>query len=87
MEHPMTFRIRRSAMKSQHSSSILDNSDILQISPDGHSDSFGINTVNIEVDPLSDQFKEENQVFTSFDVANRSAAANPHLLGRLSPLI
>ena len=77
MEHPTTFRIRRSATKSQHSSSILDNSDILQISPDGHSDSFGNNTVNIEVDVLSDQFKGENPVFTSFDVANRSAAANP----------
>lgn len=62
MERPNTVRLRKSLMMSQHTSQVLDTSDILQIAPGMDQAIYGMNTVNIEVDA---------PVFTSFDVADK----------------
>ena len=49
-------------MMSQHTSQVLDSSDILQIVPETEQSVYGTNTVNIEVDAPA---------FTSFEVADK----------------
>ena len=62
LERSNTVRLRKSLMMSQHTSQVLDSSDILQIVPEMDQTTYGMNTVNIEVD---------TPAFTSFDVADK----------------